>query len=274
MTLREPSAADAERIGELVESSMTTSFSLSPQQIERIAEAGFDEDAVTEKLDSEETLVRVAETSEDVETETVVGYVEGQLDGEWGELRWLFVDPEHRGKGIGTELFESMRDALEDAGASEVRATTLEANTEGPQFFERFGLEQADEREVEVGDESLVERVYVASSADVETDDEHGERETPADMDLPGTETEGETTTATTEDGQRVVVSREEHESGTEAPFFAAYTDESRDEQYGFYCGNCGSLDVTMDDTERLNCPECGNAHAARSDQSYDDSYL
>jgi ribosomal protein S18 acetylase RimI-like enzyme/predicted RNA-binding Zn-ribbon protein involved in translation (DUF1610 family) len=272
MGLREPAAADTERIAEVVESSMTTSHRLSPQQIEHIVDAEFGEAAVSEKHDSEETLVRVAETDEDVEEETVVGYVEGVLDGDAGELSWLFVDPEHRGRGIGTELFESMREALEAAGASTIRATTLDANTEGAQFFEQFGLERVEERDVEIGDESLAEGVFAESSvAEAADNDQPGEA---GGDDLPGTETENGTTTATTEDAQEVFVARDERESGTDAPFFVVYTDSAHEDRYGYYCANCGSLDVSMDDTERLECPECGNEHASRSSDSYDDSYL
>ncbi|WP_232702682.1 GNAT family N-acetyltransferase [Halobacterium wangiae] len=277
MGLREPAAADTERVSELVESSMTSSHSLSPQQIDQIVEEVFGEDAMASKMDDQGTVVRVAETTEDVDEETVVGYVEGTLDGEWGELRWLFVDPEHRGRGIGTELYESMTDALHEAGADDVRATTLEANTEGHQFFERFGLERADERRVDVGDESLVEYVYADPDADLEMGDREGggaqAEESPAEA-MPETETQDGTTTATTGDGERVYVARDEEESGTEASFYVTYTDEAHEERFGYYCSNCGSLDVSMDDMDRIECDECGNTHAPRSGESYDDSYL
>ena len=273
MELREPAAADTDRIAELVESSMTASHSLSPQQIGRVVDAAFGEHAMTEKRDGEETLVRVAETDEDVDETTVVGYVEGVLDGDTGELSWLFVDPEHRGRGIGTELFESMREALDAAGATSIRAVTLDANTEGPQFFERFGLERVEERDAQVGDESLVEIVFAESSA-AEAGEETEQAGEAGGENLPGTETEDGATTATTEDGQSVFVARDEQESGTDAPFFVVYTDDAHEDRYGYYCANCGSLDVTMDDTERLECPECGNEHAERSSEGYDDSYL
>lgn len=268
MELRAPTAADTERIAELVESSMTASYQLSPQQIEDIVDSEFGEGAVTAKADGDAAVVRVAETGEDLETETVVAYVEGALDGDRGELTWLFVDPEHRGKGIGTELFESTREALREAGASEVAATSLKANTEGHQFFERFGLEHVDNHEVEVADQSLVQYVYADSSAGAAAE------QSGADGELPGTETRDGATTATTEGGERVYVARDERESGTEAPFFVTYVDEEHAERFGYYCANCGSLDVSMDDTDRLECPDCANSHAQRSGDSYDDSYL
>jgi len=273
MELRTPAAADTERIAELVESSMTASYQLSPQQIETIVDSEFGADATRPSVDDGSVLVRVAETDEGLESETVVGYVEGRVDGDAGELTRLFVDPEHRGRGIGTALFEAMREALEDAGATSVRAATLDANTEGAQFFERFGLERVDEREVDVGSESLTEAVFAEAST-VDAGDGSDQRDGTSSEDLPQTETEGGTTTATTADGRAVFVARDERESGTEAPFFAVYTDDAHEDRFGYYCANCGSLDVAMDDAERLACPDCANEHAQRSSGDYDDSYL
>jgi GNAT superfamily N-acetyltransferase len=270
MGLREPAAADTERVREVVESAMTASYRLSPQQIERVVAEEFDEAAVAEKRDDDEVVVQVAETAEDLESETVVGYAEGGVDGDAGELRWLFVDPEHRGKDVGTELFEATRNQLEAAGASTLRATALDANTDGGQFFERFGLERADERNVTYGDESLVAVVYAESGGD----ERAAEGEATDNEQLPGTQTTDGETTATSGDGETVFVARDERESGTDAPFFVAYADDGHAERFGYYCANCGSLDVAMDDAERLACSECGNEHASRSSDGYDDSYL
>jgi ribosomal protein S27AE len=68
--------------------------------------------------------------------------------------------------------------------------------------------------------------------------------------------------------------SGDERESGEDGPFFVTYTDESLTEQHGYYCSNCGSTDVSMDSTDRLECGECGNEHATRSSEAYDGSYL
>lgn len=283
MELRPPTAADADRIAELVKSSMTASYRLSPQQIEDVVDSQFGEDALPaagsdDDDDDDETITFVAETTDgdgsDVPPEIVTGYVEGRVDGDRGELTWLFVDPEHRGRGVGTTLFESARDALRDAGASTLVATTLEENTEGHQFFERFDLERVGEREVEVAEVDLVETVYAESSAvDVDAEQEHAGGAVDG-RDLPGTETQDGATTATTDDGERVSLARDEAESGAEAPFLVAYVDEAHSERFGFYCANCGSLDVAMDDADRLDCPDCANEHATRSADSYDDSYL
>jgi len=295
MNLREPTAADRDRIGELVESAITTSYRLSPQQIDRITAEEFDEEALAAKIDSEETVVRVAESGDIVagttgdgpetgeaaseideagEETTVVGYVEGRIEEPWGELEWLFVDPEHRGKGIGEQLFETASKTLRASGAEKLRGTTLEANAEGQEFFERFGLEPAGDRGVELGEESLVLTVYADPSADVEAAESVQDEETEDETALPGTKTAGGTVTAETADGRQLYLARDEHESGEEGPFFVTYTDADHAERFGYYCSNCGSVDVTMDSVDRIECRECGNAHASRSSESYDGSYL
>lgn len=276
MEIRAPEPAEAERIREVVDSSMTTSFRLSPGQIDAITDEQFADEAVGDRIESDESVLLVAETSEEIEGEAVTGFVEGRLADDWGEINWLFVDPEHRGRGIGTELYETATEALRDHGAEHVCVTVLEANTEGHQFVDRFGLEHDGDRRVEIAEESFVKYVYsdpeidVAVRAEGTTADEAEDAEAG---EFPETETVDGTLTAS-DDGETMYIARDEEESGTAASFFVIYEDESHTEQYGFYCANCGSLDVSMNNMERLECGDCGNAHAERSGEAYDDSYL
>ncbi|RZH68407.1 GNAT family N-acetyltransferase [Natrinema altunense] len=280
MEIREPDADEAERIRALVDSSMTTSFRLSPEQIDGITDDQFADDAIAAKIDDEDTLLYVVETGDGIEGTAIAGFVEGRLADEWGEVNWLFVDPEHRGRGIGTALYETASDALRERGAAHVCVTVLEANTEGHQFVDRFGLEHDGDRRIEVAEESLVKYVYadgdVDSDVDLPTESRTSESDREADAAgeaFPDTETtDGQLTV--TDGSETVYVARDEAESGTAASFFVTYEDADHADQYGFYCSNCGSLDVSMGDMERLECAECGNAHAERSEQSYDDSYL
>ncbi|WP_226039581.1 GNAT family N-acetyltransferase [Natrinema sp. DC36] len=288
MEIREPKPDEAERIREVVDSSMTSSFRLSPQQIDGITDGQFADEAIAEKIDDENTLLHLVETGEGIEGTAIAGFVEGRLEDEWGEVNWLFVDPEHRGKGIGTELYETATEALRDGGADHVCVTVLEANTEGHQFVERFGLEHDGDRRIEVAGESLVKYVYTDSDIDVELPtesraDESGDEKMAKDEsdaedaevdEFPETETTDGHLTATSDDGKTVYIARDGEKSGTAAPFFITYEDEGHEEQYGYYCANCGSLDVSMDNMERLECSACGNSHAERSKESYDDSHL
>lgn len=277
MDIREPEPDEAERIRELVDSSMTTSFRLSPGQIDGITDNQFGDDAVAAKIDDEDTLLHVAESGEDIDGVTITGFVEGRLEDDWGEVNWLFVDPEHRGQGIGTELYETATETLRDRGAEHVCVTVLEENTEGHQFVEQFGLEHEGDRRIEVAGESLVKYVYADSDVDVDlptesradSDDEDAQAEK-----FPQTDESDGHLTATDDEGKTVYVARDERESGTAAPFFVTYEDEDHEEQYGYYCANCGSLDVSMGEMKQLECGDCGNDHAERSEDTYDDSYL
>jgi len=256
---------------------MTADYAISPQQIDAVVEDQFGQDRLEgDSGDSEATYV-VAETDDEVEESTVAGVVVGRVADEIGEIRWLFVDPEHRGKGIGTNLFEAARDDLREDGAGEIRIYPLEEATQGPQFAERLGFDQVGDREVEIGGESFVEYAYAEASGDAdasasESDDAAGDPTEPTEF--PNTEERDGHRTTATEDGEQLYLDTDDAHSGTAAAFFVVYEDEDFEERYGFYCGNCGSLDVSVDQMDRYECSDCSNSHASRSDQSYDDSHL
>ncbi|WP_266082534.1 GNAT family N-acetyltransferase [Haladaptatus caseinilyticus] len=272
MKLREPTQSDTERIRELTESTMTASYALSPQQIDNLVEDQFTEDRITGLVESSESIVLVLE---DEDWETIVGLTEAHLDENTGEVRWLFVDPEHRGKGVGTQLFEVITEKLREHGAEQIKAGTLDANREGGQFFEQANFEKMNDRHVEYGDETFIENVYAQTPAGTDVSSNSASSEVdPAEMELPDTETHHGVTAATTSDDQKVYINRDEAESGTEEPFFATYVDEEYSEQFGYYCSNCGSMDIATNAQDQIECTQCGNIHSAKSAESYDDSYL
>jgi len=274
MDLRDPTPADADRLVALANSSMTASYRLSPQQIEQITTAEFGLAAIEDKIQDESTVLRVSETDAGDEAARIAGYVEATLDELWGTLHWLFVDPEHRGQGIGTELYEACMAELAAAGAEYRRARVLEANTDGGQFFEQLGLERTGDRRIEVGNEARIEYTYADPDVSEATTAATQQARDVSDHELPETDTQGDRTTATTADGQQVFLDTDARESGTEAPFFTVYADATFAEQHGYYCSNCGSLDVSVDSADRFECPDCGNTHASRSERSTDDAYL
>lgn len=274
MKLREPETSDTERVRELVESSLTASYALSPRQIEALLEDNFGEERLEAAFEDDSVMLVAENTVNGAET-TVGGIVEADYNENesTGEIRWLFVDPEHRGNEIGTRLFETAVETLREQGAERITASTFEANREGEQFFERFGFEQIDDRQVEVTGESLIEYVYAEPSMETAPSDT-SDTGTESDADFPNTETDDGITTAITDEGQQVYIDRTEDDSGTERPFFVAYTDEELTDQFGYYCANCGSLNTAMDNMGRIECSHCSNTHAERSDEAYDDSYL
>ncbi|MFC4550528.1 MULTISPECIES: GNAT family N-acetyltransferase [Halorussus] len=265
--LRRAETDDAERVRELVESSMTTSYALSPQDIETILDAEFAADDLRERFEDGDVIAFVAELDG-----VVAGYAQATVDGDEGEIRWLHVDPERRGAGVGTALFERLESELSDRGIEDPQAVALAANTEEGRFFERFDFAQVDERQTEIGDRDSVEYVY-AEGGDAES-------ESATDDDAQATEAGGTEVTfdvdelpdsVTTEDGQEVYLD-EGLIAGSEGPFVQTFEDSDRSDKYGYYCANCGSTDVTMDNMERIKCGNCGNTH--KPDEDYDASYL
>jgi DNA-directed RNA polymerase subunit RPC12/RpoP len=59
--------------------------------------------------------------------------------------------------------------------------------------------------------------------------------------------------------GERLYVARDDAETGSKAPFFAAFRDESRERRWGYACGNCGSFSNAMDAMGRVQCNDCEN---------------
>lgn len=276
--IREPEPTETDRIREVVDSSMTTSFRLSPQEIDAISTYEFSDDALEAALEDDDAVLEVAEIDDEGDDDserTVGGVVLGSVDDDWGAMDWLFVDPEHRGEGIGTELFETARTELREQGAEHVRVRVLEKNTEGHEFAERFGFERAGEGPVEISDVSLAQYVYVPEAVDGDVDLDLDEESEPEHTDdLPETETVDGLVTAETDEGERVYVTKDDELSGTQAAFYRVFEDDDYEEQYGYYCNNCGSLDVAMDEMDRIECGDCGNYHTSKSGKTYDDSFL
>lgn len=60
-------------------------------------------------------------------------------------------------------------------------------------------------------------------------------------------------------EGDSVFVARDEGEIGSEGPFYRVFRSEAREQPYGYYCSNCGTLDNAMDTMGRIRCNVCGN---------------
>lgn len=135
MELRDPETADTQRVRELVESAMTASYALSPQQIDALLEDEFGSERLTQRFEDSDSITYVGESSVSGEETTIGGFAEALLDDYEGEVRWLFVDPEHRGKGIGTQLFETAVETLREQGADRVVAIPLWRRTERATSF-------------------------------------------------------------------------------------------------------------------------------------------
>lgn len=260
MNIREATTDDRSAIRDIAQRSLEASYSLSPRTIESAIRQWYDEETLEEALTDEDIVFLVAEEGGGDGAE-VVGYAEGVLERDTGEgdVLWVHVDPAARGGSVGTDLFERVREDLYELGADRLRGLVLEDNREGNDFYERFGFEKSEERTAMIDGEPYVEFVYVENGAETESEAEPIEE----DVSLP------ETVEASS--GEEVLLDHEDADMGSKGPFFVAYTDREHTERYGYYCGNCGTLDTAMDPMGRVQCNDCGNL---RKPTRWDAAYL
>ncbi|WP_226021354.1 GNAT family N-acetyltransferase [Halomicrobium salinisoli] len=248
MDVRAAEPDDAERIERIAEQSFQTSYSLSPDQIETIVAAVFSEDALRERIEDEANRIRVAE-----EGGEVLGFADVEV-GDHAILRWLHVEPGHRGQGAGTALIEDARD-LAAAGDGALVGTVLAEDDEGEQFCEQFGYERGEKVEIEFAEESYHAYVY-----------SHSDPVAPLGGDEPV-----DVPDTVTMDGRELTVDADDDVPGTDGPFFRTFEDPADEEAYGYVCSNCGSVEIGSDSLGRLECKECGNKHLA---DQWDAAYL
>ena len=239
--IREAESGDAEGIRNVASKSLHASYDdvLDEDVVDTAVENWYGDDALDAELDEEGMLYLLA-----VAGDEVVGFSQNLVAGEDGTILWLHVHPENRDKNVGTTLLNQTLATLSDRGVERLAAEVLSENEAGCTFYEANGFEKASEREREIGGETYVENVYV-----------HEGR-----AKYESREFEGET----------LFVNWAESERGSDAPFYAAYTDEEGEDLYGYFCSNCQSFDIAMDSMERLECNNCGNQKKpVRWDASY-----
>ncbi|WP_436927736.1 N-acetyltransferase family protein [Halosimplex amylolyticum] len=117
----------------------------------------YDTSRMRGEIESDDAVVLVAED----DAGTVCAFAHGVWDDAAGDVLRLYVAPDCRGRGIGTELLEQICVELADeAEVSTIRAMVLADNEPGNAFYRAAGFEPAGESETTIADESYDERVY------------------------------------------------------------------------------------------------------------------
>lgn len=157
MEIRPAVASDREAVQNVAERSLKASYSLGPATIEDAAEEWYGADAFAEKLDDEHVILLVAETDE------VVGFSESfRVAGRGqGDLLWLHVDPDERGQGIGSALYDRTRERLLEAGVQYLRSRVLADNRSGATFYEDRGFERIGQDRLDIDGDQFEEYIYL-----------------------------------------------------------------------------------------------------------------
>lgn len=248
MQIRTATAGDVDAIRRLAHESTAASYghALSTEVIEEAVGSWYDTDDLTAEIDDEDAVFLVADD------DGVVGFVQSyyvERRDPVGEIDWLHVDPEERGRGIGRDLLTRCERELRGRGVERIEGRVLAANEAGGEFYEEEGFTTVGDRDVEIGGETFTERLYSKF--------------------VDGAGEQLLTEVRTSGDGDQLYVALDEAERGGDAPFYVTYDDRDRTERRGFLCGACDSVADTMDAMGRVECG-CGNRRkATRWDASY-----
>lgn len=249
MQIRTAEASDVDAIRELARESTAASYghALSESVIEEAVESWYGADDITEEMTDDDAVYLVADDDGEI-----VGYVQSyyvERRDPVGEIDWLHVAPDERGRGVGRDLLTRCERELRGRGVERIEGRVLAANETGAEFYAEEGFSTVGDRDVEIGGETFTERLYSKF--------------------VDGSGEQLLTEVRTGADGDQLYVALDEAERGGNAPFYVTYEDRDRTDRRGFLCGACDSVADTMDAMGRVECG-CGNRRkATRWDASY-----
>lgn len=240
MEVREATDDDGPAVRSIALRSMEASYSLSPNTIEGAIQQWYGVDSFADKLADDEVYILIAELDGEP-----VAFSESVLIGDRGDIHWLHVAAMFRGEGIGQALYEATRNRLESEGAEAIRGLVLAENSEGNRFWKQRGLNKVGEGTVEIDGTPFIENIYL--------------------------DAEATSLQPIVVEDKELFVDRTDFERGSSGPFYTVYSDEDRQNKYGYYCGSCETIVTSMDTMGRMECDECGNR---RKPSRWDAAYL
>lgn len=158
MEIRRATSADIDAIKAVAASTWRIDYPdiLNREAIEEGVEQWYGSEQIASELTEDDAILLVAEIDDEV-----VGFAHAVRRHRTGFILRVYVDPDYRKQGIGSELLASARDALLTRGVDDIRAMVLSGNEPGNAFYKTFGFEKIDEEETAIGDETYTENVYV-----------------------------------------------------------------------------------------------------------------
>ncbi|QCS40978.1 GNAT family N-acetyltransferase [Natrinema versiforme] len=165
MEIRPATLDDRDRIRAVARETWHETYDeLDAETIDETIDEWYGDEALETALSKPGTAFLVAEKREAQRaSETdgkIVGFTHGVVSEEEGDVLRMSVHPDHQGEGIGTALYERLREDLRDFNMERMRAIDLASNDGGREFYEQHGFELTDEDDVEIGGERRREVVY------------------------------------------------------------------------------------------------------------------
>jgi diamine N-acetyltransferase len=254
MEIREATTADADALRGIAHRSLRTSYEhfLKEETIEDAVEQWYGEGRLEELISDEAGDVFIPVLKVDGEIAAFAQCHLVEFPERVGEIHWLHVDPDHRGEGYGSRLYDHVREHFEDEeGLDRFKGFVFAKNEVGNEFYERRGFESAYTHTQEIAGDEFVENVWV----DVPEGEQYRRAVEPHDD----------------EDGETLYVAFKEASVGSKGAFHVSYLDEDLERRYGWYCSVCEGFDNAMDASGRVVCNECGNT---RKPTRWDAAYL
>ena len=161
MDVRGAKLGDVESIRDVAERAWDVAYDgiLPDEVIDETVEDWYSREFVERALSREETVLLVA-----VEDEEVVGFAHAvSEEGEEGDLLRLYVDPDRWDRGIGTRLFERVREELGNAGIRRLKAMVLAENEIGNAFYRDLGFQREATERTTIDGAEFEENTYAMS---------------------------------------------------------------------------------------------------------------
>jgi ribosomal protein S18 acetylase RimI-like enzyme len=156
MEIRPATLDDRERIRSVARATWHETYDeLERETIDETIDEWYGDEALETALSKPGTAFLVAEVDGEI-----VGFTHGVVSEDEGDVLRMSVHPEKQGEGIGTALYERLREDLQDFNMERMRAIDLASNEGGREFYEEHGFEPTDEDDVEIGGEKRREVVY------------------------------------------------------------------------------------------------------------------
>jgi ribosomal protein S18 acetylase RimI-like enzyme len=141
MEIRKATADDVEGIRTVARRSWETDYPtiVSRESAGDVVEEWYSPERLRFDVESDDALLLVAEGDGEVR-----GFAHAVVDESEGvaSLLRLYVDPDRRGRGLGTRLLDAVRDRVDERGCSRLEAMVLERNEPGNAFYRNYGFER------------------------------------------------------------------------------------------------------------------------------------